>query len=76
MTNGNNALEKITQIIKMCDKFHGATGGLIELTKTAYFAWKWKWKQGQKVPKKIETNFSTGDNRLKQNDIKESALTL
>jgi len=76
MTNGENSVEKITKIIQIYEKLHGATGGLIELTKTTYYAWTWKWKQGQKIAKKIETNLSIKGNLLKQNNINESVLTL
>ena len=76
MTNGENALDKISEIISTHDRLHGATGGLIELSKTKHYSWIWKWKQGQKRIANVETDLTMQNKQIKKENVKESVLTL
>ena len=76
MTNGENALNKMSEIISTYDRLHGATGGLIELFKTKYYSWIWKWKQGQKRIVNVESDLTIQNKQIKKENVKESVLTL
>ena len=76
MTDGDNATEQMTEILNTYDKYYGATGGHVEVSKTTFYSWIWKWKQGQKIVKPIPTKLSIQSNQLKQNPINESVKTL
>ena len=55
---------------------HTATGGLIEQSKSKYFAWMWKWKQGQKKIEEIAVNVSVNNIKVKEVSCEKSEKTL
>ena len=39
MTDRVNATEQIMEILRIYDKYYGATGGHIEVSKTTFYSW-------------------------------------
>ena len=63
-------------MLQTYDDLHTAAGGLIEQSKSKYFAWKWKWKQGNKIIEDIKVNININNVNVNEVSCKKSEKTL
>jgi len=76
VADGKEVEKKMIEMLQTYDDLHTATGGLIEQSKSKYFAWKWKWKQGNKIIEDIKVNISINNVKVNEVSCKKSEKTL
>lgn len=64
------------EMLQTHDDLHAAAGGLIEQSKSKYFAWKWKWKQENKIIEDIKVNININNVKVNEVSCKKSEKTL
>jgi len=76
VAEGPKAEEMMEKMLVTYNDLHTATGGLIEQSKSSYFAWRWKWQQGNKKIIRVNADIKFNNERVKEVEWGKSEKTL